>query len=101
MFKQQSFAVSDTLGKATESYICAAQEESLPTRCRKVRIYGEEGDPKCRLCGKFDETAMHLASGCGELAKRQYLIRHDGMGKRVHWELCKKYEIECAERWRA
>ena len=90
---------SGYLGKATESYICAAQEESLETRWRKARIYGEDVDPKCRLCGKFDETVMHLASGCGELAKRKYLIRHDGMGKRVHWELCRKYEIECAERW--
>ena len=21
------------------------------------------------------------------------------MGKRVHWELCKKYRVECSERW--
>ena len=42
---------------------------------------------------------MHVASGCEELAKKQYKIRHDGMGKRVHWELCKKYDVECSERW--
>ena len=30
---------------------------------------------------------MHLASGCGKLAKKQYVVRHDRMGVRVHWEL--------------
>ena len=87
------------LGKATESYICAAQEEVLETRSRKSRIYGEEVDPKCRLCGEWEETVSHLASGCGKLAGTQYVIRHDNMGRRVHWELCKKYDVRCGERW--
>ena len=87
------------LGKTTESYICAAQENVLETRARKAYIYGEDVNPKCRICGLWDENVMHLASGCKELAKRQYVIRHDNMGKRVHWELCRKYGIKCAERW--
>ena len=87
------------LGKATEAYICAAQENVLETRGRKKYIYGEDVNPKCRICGLWDENVRHLASGCEELAKRQYVIRHDNMGKRVHWELCRKYGIECGEKW--
>ena len=90
---------SGYLGKATEAFICAAQEEVLETRSRKARIYGEEVDPKCRLCGQWEETVMHLASGCDNLARKQYMIRHDNVGRRVHWELCKKYDVECCERW--
>ena len=90
---------SGHMGKATEAYIIAAQERALHTRSRRARIYGEDVDPKCRVCGLYEETVMHVASGCEELAKKQYKIRHDGMGKRVHWELCKKYDVECSERW--
>ena len=88
------------LTKATEGFILAAQEQALRTRWVRATIDGEaDVDPMCRLCGKHLETVMHLASGCGELAKKQYVIRHDGMGKRVHWELCRKYGIECASKW--
>ena len=38
-------------------------------------------------------------SGCSELAKKQYRIRHDKVGSRIHWELCRKYGIECASKW--
>ena len=41
----------------------------------------------------------HIVSSCGELAKKQYLIRHDKMGFRIHWELCKKYGIQCEDKW--
>ena len=26
-------------------------------------------------------------------------VRHDRMGSRVHWELCKKYGVKCSDRW--
>ena len=91
---------SGYLDKATESYICAAQEQALMTRWRERYIHKDMNvDPKCRVCGEYDETVNHVASGCSQLAKKQYLLRHDRMGKRVHWELCKKYGVECSEVW--
>ena len=90
---------SGYLGKATESFICAVQEEVLLTRWRQARLHGEDVDPKCRVCGMWDETVRHVVAGCGELAKKQYMGRHDRMGTRVHWELCRKYGIEFSERW--
>ena len=41
----------------------------------------------------------HVVSGCSELAKKQYVIRHDKMGTRIHWELCQKIEIQCKDKW--
>ena len=73
------------LTKATEGFIMAAQEQALRT--------------KCRVCGEWFETVKHIVSGCGQLAKKQYMIRHDKMGLRIHWELCRKYGIDCSSKW--
>ena len=78
----------------------AAQEQALQTRWRKSTIEGsEEVDGLCRICGEWFETVKHIVSGCSELAKKQYRIRHDKVGSRIHWELCRKYGIDCAIKW--
>ncbi len=89
------------LTPSTESYIFGAQEQALRTRWRRAAIEGEDVEAFCRVCKQPDklESVSHLASGCGELAKKQYKIRHDRMGLRIHWELCRKYGIECAGKW--
>ncbi len=89
------------LTPSTESYIFGAQEQALRTRWRRADIEKEDVERFCRICRKPEqvENVSHLASGCGELAKKQYKIRHDRMGLRIHWELCRKYGIECAARW--
>ena len=33
------------------------------------------------------------------LAQREYKKRHDKVALRVHWEMCRKYEIECTDKW--
>ena len=56
----------------TEGFIIAAQDQSLPTRWYQKSILEKpDVDPKCRLCGRFDETIDHLVSGCPELAKTE------------------------------
>ena len=66
----------------------------------KAKIDGEaDVDPMCRLCGEIEETVTYLVGGCSVLAKKQYTRRHDSVGKHVHWELCKKYGIKCANKW--
>ena len=78
----------------------AAQEQALRTKGIKASIDKVEGeDGLCRLCGKAQESVQHIVSSCGELAKKQYLIRHDKMGARIHWELCRKYGIKCEDKW--
>ena len=77
----------------------AAQEQALRTNAIKANIDKQPVSPLCRLCMKTPETVMHLASGCTKLAQKQYRKRHDNVAKRVHWELCKKYKMECSEKW--
>ena len=87
------------LAKSTEAFLFAAQEQALRTRLRRKTIEGEDIAGECRVCGKVGESVGHLASGCSGLAQREYKRRHDRMGLRVYWELCKKYGVKCAKRW--
>ena len=87
------------LAKSTEAFIIAAQEQAIRTRYIRAKIDGEDIDYKCRLCGQKPETVPHIVSSCSKLAQTSYLLRHDRMGLRVYWELCKKYSIEHSEKW--
>ena len=85
--------------KCTEGYVFAAQEQTLRTRFFCATIEREDVDPKCRVCCKEVESVGHVASGCSGLAQREYRRRHDRMGLRVYWELCRKYGIKSADVW--
>ena len=87
------------LGKGTEGFVCAAQEQALRTRFFRATIEKEDVDPKCRMCEEEVESVGHLASGCGKLAQREYRRRHDRMGLRIYWELCKKHGVKHADVW--
>ena len=38
-------------------------------------------------------------SVCVLSARNQYRKTHDKLGKKVHWLLCKKFQIECKDKW--
>ena len=77
----------------------AAQEQALRTRWFRAKIQKEDVSPKCRLCDEGDETVRHLSAGCSKLSKGPYKRRHDRMGLRVYWEICKQFGIDCSEKW--
>ena len=77
----------------------AAQEQALRTQWFRAKIQKENVSPKCRLCDGEDETVRHLSAGCSKLSKGPYKRRHDHMGLRVYWEVCKQYGVSCGERW--
>ena len=96
---------SGYMTKSTEAYIFAAQEQVLGTRAVRSKIYREQDEQGevisglCRVCGGKVETVAHLAGGCGQLMQGPGTVRHDRMGARVHWELCKKYNVKVVDRW--
>ena len=85
--------------KETEALIFAAQDQALRVNAIKHNIDHQEVSPICRMCGETNETVLHLSSGCPVLAKSRYKIRHDTMGKHIHWLLLKKYGIPVANKW--
>ena len=75
------------LKSETEGFLFAAQDQSLPTHNRHSAILGENVNPKCRLCGQFNETIQHLVNGCPALAQTSCLKRHDGMARSFYYRL--------------
>ena len=63
-----------------------------------MRIDKTQQNSKCRLCSDRDETINHI-SECSKLPQKEYKARHDWVGKMIHWEMCKKFEFDHANKW--
>ena len=59
----------------------AAQEQAIRTNIIKTKIDKTPGESKCRLCGLVDETVNHIISECSKLARKEYKLLHDWVGK--------------------
>ena len=83
----------------TEALLCAAQEQALRTNYIEHNIDKSIDSPLCRMCGKCGESVQHIVSGCEKLAQKEYKRRRDNVAKKIHWDLCKRHEIEHQEKW--
>ena len=83
----------------TESLIMAAQEQALATNLMTARVYQTQEKSKCRMCRRVDENINHIVSECSKLTQREYKRRHDWVGKKIHWEVCKKEGFAVNEKW--
>ena len=52
-----------------------------------------------RICGQFHETIHHIVVGCPQLAKTEYLHRHNKAATCLHWNICKEMNIDTSEKW--
>ena len=77
----------------------AAQNSAIRTNHIKARIDKLQQNSKCRLCSDRDETINHIISESSKLAQKEYKARHDWMGKVIHWEMCKKFKFDHANKW--
>ena len=87
------------LKKETEGLIIAAQDQALRTNYIKFRIDKTATSPMCRLCHNKNETIDHVLSGCPKLSQAEYKSRHDNVAAAIHWSMCRKYQIECKDKW--
>jgi len=65
----------------------------------KNKILKEETECKRRLCKQHEETIDHVTSGCLNLVKNEYLMRHDKVCTHLHYSICKALCIETTEKW--
>ena len=77
----------------------AAQNSAIKTNHFKARIDKTQQNNKCRLCSDRDETINHIISECSKLAQKEYKARHNWLGKVIHWEMCKKFKFDHANKW--
>ena len=87
------------LKRETESLLIAAQDNAIRTNHIKARIDKTQQNSKCRLCSDRDETINHIISECSKLAAKEYKARHDWVGKVIHWEMCRKFQFDHANKW--
>ena len=45
------------------------------------------------------ESVQHLVCGCEKLAQKEYERRDGNVAKKVHWDFCKKNELEHTAKW--
>ena len=77
----------------------AAQEQAVRTNLVKAKIDKTQEDSTCRMCGKADESINHLLSECSKMAQKEYKRRHGWIGRKIHWEVCRKYGLDTKDRW--
>ena len=89
---------SSGLKAETEGFIIAAQDQCLKTNNYRNKILKDGTNPMCRICNKHPETIDHLVSGCPELAKTEYIQRHNKAAAYIHWAICKHYNIKVPDK---
>ena len=86
--KSRTWLRKGNLKRETEYLLIAAQDNTVRTNHIKVRIDKTRQHSKCRLCSDRDEMINHIISECSKLAQKDYKVRHDWVGKVIHWEMC-------------
>ena len=51
------------------------------------------------MCGQADETINHILDECSKFAQSEYKRRHDWIGRRIHWEVCRQYNVRVLNKW--
>ena len=85
--------------RETESLLMAGQNSAIRTNHIKARIDKTQQNSKCRLCSDRDEAVNHIMRECSKLAQKEYKARLDWVGKVIHWEMCKKFQFDHANKW--
>ena len=98
-YKTNQWLRSTGLKAETEGLIIAVQDQSLRAKSYFARIVKDGTSPLCRICQKREETVDHIISVCHELAKNDFLERHNKAAAYIHWKTCQHYSIEVTERW--
>lgn len=75
----------------TEGRLMAIQDQVMPTRMYLKHITKQNiPSDRCRKCSQAQESIQHVTSSCTILASRDYLDRHNAMGKIYHQQLALK-----------
>jgi len=76
-YKTNQWLRSTGLKTETGGLKTADQDQSLPTKSYFERIVKDGTSPLSRICHNHEETVDHIISDCPEIAKTDYLQRHN------------------------
>ena len=78
--------------------IYGSTRTGITTKAIKTKIDKTQAEKKCRLYGKVDETVRHKLCECHMLVQREYKRRHDWVGRKIYWEICRKIGVDVNEK---
>ena len=79
--------------RESESLQKAAQNNAVKTNYIKTKLDKTQQNSKCILRSERDKTINHIISEGSKLAQKEYKTWYDWVGKVLHWELCKKWNL--------
>ena len=97
--KSWEWVTKADLKATTEALIFVAQEQAIRTNYVRFLTDKTISSPLCRMSGQRGETLLHLIRECNKLAQGEYKGRHYNVGRKVHWELHRKYNLGHAKKW--
>ena len=97
--KTRTWLRKESFKRVTESFLMAAENSAVRINHIKARIDKRQRNSKCRLRGYRHDTINHIISECSKLVQKEYKARHDLVGKMIHWEICKKFKFDHANKW--
>ena len=77
----------------------AAQDQAIRTNAINAKVDKTFSDSKYRLGKVKEETIDHLVSICSKIAQTDYKEWHNKVASRLHWNLCRKYNLPTADKW--
>ena len=90
---------SSGLKGETEGFILAAQDQCIKTNYYRNKIIKDGSNPNCRLCHQHPETIAHVIAGCPQLAKSEYIQRHNKAAAYIHWAICREHNIQVTDKY--
>ena len=76
-----------------------AQEQIIRTNVIKGKIDKSQEQAKFRMFGRASETINHIVSESLKLTQREYKRRHDWVGRRIHWDICRANGTHLKSKW--
>ena len=87
------------LKSETEGLIVAAQDQALKTKYMQAKIIKMAQIPTAEYVDDSKKQLDHITSGCPELAKTEYVHRHNKVATYVHWNICRNFDINVPDKW--
>eukprot|EP00957_Ditylum_brightwellii_P210013 15364474-Ditylum_brightwellii.AAC.2 len=82
-----------------EVAICTTQDQLMATNYICNTLYKQTVNSLCHLCGKWNETILHISSGCDMLQGTKYTDCHNKNCTYLHWCILQDVQLPVLPNW--
>ena len=81
--KTKTWQRNENFKRETESLLIEVRNNAIRTNCIKCKIDNMHQNYEYRSCGGRDRTVNYMISKCSRLAQKEYMTRHNWVGKMI------------------